>query len=1168
MSKKKFISALTSLALSLSAFAGTGAALPNTALNAAAASGNWKFDFGGGGTASGYTGVSASDTYNASRGYGFSGSVSNVTAGGSGALSDAVRFSGGSFSVDLPTGLYSVSVTLGNDSRTSIVMENMLQMINLTGNNAVETIQIPVTDGQLNIEAVDGRAGTAHSISAIEITQLSTSTEMAPTIWICGDSTVANYYNVDDTSQHGWGQFLGSYIDSSYWQIRNMAASGQYAKGFVDAGQFDAIEYYGKTGDIYIISIGINDTNYSNATEYTEVVTDMVKRAKKKGMTVLLVKQQGRRADLQRSPLLGGRWFGGQLDSIGAAESVQVLDLFTPWQNFGLSVGYDGMASYYAAGDDLHQSKLGAQKLAEIMSALYDFSGTSAAEMNENVYYSFKNVNSGLYMEVADASGSSGANVQQWGKTETAAHNAWKLKSAGNGYYYIYTALNDSLVLDVAGAKATNGQNISLYNFNGNDNQQFKFVRNSDGSYKITTKISSDKSAVEVESALTSAGANVQQWEINGATCQSWVAEAVTLPMNGRLVSGLVIEDTANASSWGIADNAKSGLLLFGDRDFTVDSLPEILAGSEQIVTACDSKNTDSDLAKFTAKSDVTLYIALDTRVENVPAWMSGFTNTGVTFSCNSADFAIYSKELAAGASFTLGANGQNYNCMNYGVFVAEAAQTTTVPVTTTTTQAQTSEIVMGDANCDGIVSVADAVAILQSIGNADKYALTPQGKINGDVDGVPGITANDALFLQRVDAGLEKLPEAPAVTTSTTTKATTTTTTDPRYFAVDQTWQDGVTETTNEGYSKTSSDMGITDNIGYVNLDNILGSNITFNVNMDASGNYMTHIRFANGSTSDRKMYIYVNGNTTEYWLQSFPATGAWSDWTEIGIVLPLKAGANTVKLESAVAEGGPNLDYLTFTLTDEPIAELYDPNQQQETVDNTKPAVYLAGDSTCQYYNASKQSQNGGPIQGWGYYLQNYFTDNVSVYNHAIAGRSSKKFYDEGRFAAITDSLKEGDFVMIQFAINDSGASNADRYAPTCGNVDNPTDGSYEWYMTSFIKDTLAKGATPVLMSCTLSAKSYSNGKFSASYTNYTDACRNLAKKYNVPFIDVNGAMVNHYNSVGYDKAVSYHMAAVVAGSTDMTHFNEGGADVIAGLIANEVKNANISGLSNYVK
>ncbi|MCR4888662.1 MAG: leucine-rich repeat protein [Ruminococcus sp.] len=71
-------------------------------------------------------------------------------------------------------------------------------------------------------------------------------------------------------------------------------------------------------------------------------------------------------------------------------------------------------------------------------------------------------------------------------------------------------------------------------------------------------------------------------------------------------------------------------------------------------------------------------------------------------------------------------------------------------------------ENLLGDANLDTKVTVADAVAILQSIGNRDKYELKPQGKINADVDGVEGVTANDALTIQKLDAKvIEKFPAA-----------------------------------------------------------------------------------------------------------------------------------------------------------------------------------------------------------------------------------------------------------------------------------------------------------------------------------------------------------------------------------------------------------------------
>jgi len=72
------------------------------------------------------------------------------------------------------------------------------------------------------------------------------------------------------------------------------------------------------------------------------------------------------------------------------------------------------------------------------------------------------------------------------------------------------------------------------------------------------------------------------------------------------------------------------------------------------------------------------------------------------------------------------------------------------------------SEVVYGDANNDGVVTIADATAILQSIGNSDKYALSEQGTLNADVNGVAGITADDAIVIQKVDAQLIKLADLP----------------------------------------------------------------------------------------------------------------------------------------------------------------------------------------------------------------------------------------------------------------------------------------------------------------------------------------------------------------------------------------------------------------------
>ncbi len=86
---------------------------------------------------------------------------------------------------------------------------------------------------------------------------------------------------------------------------------------------------------------------------------------------------------------------------------------------------------------------------------------------------------------------------------------------------------------------------------------------------------------------------------------------------------------------------------------------------------------------------------------------------------------------------------------------------TTTGPVTTTTEPVPTTKPVVkmtlrGDANLDGKVTVADAVAVLQFVVNQVKYLLDEQAQANSDIDGFAGITGSDAIVIQKIDAGIE----------------------------------------------------------------------------------------------------------------------------------------------------------------------------------------------------------------------------------------------------------------------------------------------------------------------------------------------------------------------------------------------------------------------------
>lgn len=90
--------------------------------------------------------------------------------------------------------------------------------------------------------------------------------------------------------------------------------------------------------------------------------------------------------------------------------------------------------------------------------------------------------------------------------------------------------------------------------------------------------------------------------------------------------------------------------------------------------------------------------------------------------------------------------------------------ETTTADTTTTATTTEVdTEVLYGDANCDGKVEIADATLILQFLTNKDEYSMTEQGMRNADVaGGRDGVTANDALVIQQVDAGIYKQEDLP----------------------------------------------------------------------------------------------------------------------------------------------------------------------------------------------------------------------------------------------------------------------------------------------------------------------------------------------------------------------------------------------------------------------
>lgn len=170
-------------------------------------------------------------------------------------------------------------------------------------------------------------------------------------------------------------------------------------------------------------------------------------------------------------------------------------------------------------------------------------------------------------------------------------------------------------------------------------------------------------------------------------------------PISGNLVSVKVL-DTAYYNSWAIDTSLEIGDAVFGDRNAekcAVSQIPSNIQSAELILTPCDAKVSDNAQAELTAIKDVTLFIGVDSRVTAVPTWLDNWTKSDISVSTsNDVVFDLYTLELKAGETVTLGTNGQSAGCMNYIILASD----------------NVINEVKGDLNMDSKFDIADVVLL------------------------------------------------------------------------------------------------------------------------------------------------------------------------------------------------------------------------------------------------------------------------------------------------------------------------------------------------------------------------------------------------------------------------------------------------------------------------
>lgn len=234
----------------------------------------------------------------------------------------------------------------------------------------------------------------------------------------------------------------------------------------------------------------------------------------------------------------------------------------------------------------------------------------------------------------------------------------------------------------------------------------------------------------------------------------------------------------------------------------------------------------------------------------------------------------------------------------------------------------------------------------------------------------------------------------------------------------------------------------------------------------------------------------------------------------------------------------------------------------------------VFMIGDSTM----ANKSIKNGNLERGWGMALPCFFDEGVRVENHAVNGRSSKSFIDEGRWQVVLDRIKPGDYVFIQFGHNDEKPK-ADRH------TDPGT--TFDANLRKFVMETRERGGIPVLFNAVVRRNFFKrvprNDDDEAlrktvgppdktlkeegdtlydTHGAYLLSPQNVAKEQNVVFVDANCVTHDLEQGLGREASKKLHMwflpgeePSVPKGRQDNTHYNVYGAHVVARLLAEEV-------------
>ncbi len=195
--------------------------------------------------------------------------------------------------------------------------------------------------------------------------------------------------------------------------------------------------------------------------------------------------------------------------------------------------------------------------------------------------------------------------------------------------------------------------------------------------------------------------------------------------------------------------------------------------------------------------------------------------------------------------------------------------------------------------------------------------------------------------------------------------------------------------------------------------------------------------------------------------------------------------------------------------------------------------------------------------PETGWGEHLQEQFdAARVVVSNHAKRGRSTRTFLSEGFWAGLVATLKEGDYVIVQFGHND-------------GSIDEeqtPRE-EYRANLARFIADVRARKGFPILATPIVVRAFHADGSLRDTHGSYPDIVRSVAAVAGAPLLDMqilSAQLVAEHGPEGSKQLFQHLLPGAHPnypnGLADNIHLSPAGARLLAERAARGIKALNL--------